>query len=474
MKAKRIISMLLAVLMLAICASGCGTKNDGEVPTLTWVLPVSTQKDAAMVEEKINEIIEPEIGAKLKFVYIDSGSFQERLSMMMASGDDFDLCFTGYCNPYLNAVSLGGFTDLTDYIEEMPDLKAALPDYVWQAAKVDGRIYAVPNQQTFAAWTCPAVVKEMAEKYDFDPQAVKSTDDMESFLASVRDNESGYYPYDISFTDFMGTGYEQIKTGLYIKLDDPKCKVYKAYEIPEWLDAVNKVREWYKQGYIRKDVASASSTDATKPYAIFPITNKPGAESNYAKDHDGTEIEIIPMGEPVLTGGAVLLAMTAVGGNSKHPDLAVKLIEMANTNKELHRLITHGIEGVHYDLVDDIHIKVKNQDGYDMSTRGWMVGNDFDSYIIEGRDADVWEKTKELNDTAKKSPLLGFVFDDSNFVAELSNMDAVFSEYASLRNGTCDDVDKTLEEFKAKMEQAGISNVQKELQKQIDEFLKNK
>jgi ABC-type glycerol-3-phosphate transport system substrate-binding protein len=55
--------------------------------------------------------------------------------------NSFDITFTGYVNQYLAAVKRGGHMDITALIDEhTPALKSALPEYAWEAARVDGKI----------------------------------------------------------------------------------------------------------------------------------------------------------------------------------------------------------------------------------------------------------------------------------------------------------------------------------------------
>ena len=107
---KKIISLVLTFVILLGCLfiSGCGKKDAvsvDEVVKLTWLLPGDQQPDIASVTEKINEITREKIGAEVEFQYIDTGAYTERMKMNMASGLDFDLCFTGYVNSYLDAVN---------------------------------------------------------------------------------------------------------------------------------------------------------------------------------------------------------------------------------------------------------------------------------------------------------------------------------------------------------------------------------
>ena len=80
---KKTISLVMAAAML-VSIGGCGkkTEDSGEVPTLKWYVPGSTQEDMSLVMEEANKIIESKIGAKLDLQLIDDGSYQEKMGMM--------------------------------------------------------------------------------------------------------------------------------------------------------------------------------------------------------------------------------------------------------------------------------------------------------------------------------------------------------------------------------------------------------
>ncbi len=103
---KKIISLLIMCTMLG-ALMGCGTTENvktDEVPTLTWLMQGSVQNDLASVLEKVNEITTEKIGAKIDLQFIDTGSYSEKMKMNMASGLDYDICFTGFVNNYTTAV----------------------------------------------------------------------------------------------------------------------------------------------------------------------------------------------------------------------------------------------------------------------------------------------------------------------------------------------------------------------------------
>ena len=117
---KKIVALLLAV-MLALSFAACGgekVSQNGDV-TITWLVPGDPQADLASVNEAASKITMEKLGVKLNLTYIDTAAFTQRMTMNFASGnDDFDLCFTGYINPYKESAEKGAYLPLTEYIEK--------------------------------------------------------------------------------------------------------------------------------------------------------------------------------------------------------------------------------------------------------------------------------------------------------------------------------------------------------------------
>ena len=495
---KRITSTILAAAMLSACAiglSGCG----GGGKTLKWVQLGETQPRNDEVLEKINEIIEPELGLKLEIEYIDTASFAEKSKMKMASGEKFDIIWAGYINDYQTAVSLEGLMDITDLIDniEMKDgTKAKMSDvvekYFLDAAKVDGKIYGIPNMQVVSNPLTYKVRKSVAEKCGLnleglEKKAQKITDltsckeymDMlTSEMAKAKANCGDLYVTNPSTNPAFRNVYEEIIGGVGIRKDGTSNEVVNIKDTDEFKYGVDKTREWFEKGYIRNDIASKgnalTSTDEQNRHVFVQTTWKPGQEPSDAKDA-GEDVVYSRIENPYVGRTNPIATMLAVGQNSKHPEEAVKFIYMLNSNKDLYNLLVWGIEGTDYTKNSDGTVKKIENSGYDEAyDNGWRFGNQFNSFVLEGQQPTVWEETEEMNDNAIKSPAMGFVPNTESITTEIANITNVNSEYKAKMEFGTSPRSEYWDEYMQKLKTAGIDKVRDEIQKQYDEFLKTK
>ena len=469
---KKIIALLLLVVMALSLVSCGGSEDDGIV--ITWLVPGDAQKDTKLVVEEINKILEPELGVKLDLQYIAQSAYGEKMKMNMASGMDYDICFTSaWLNIYEAAARDGGLYDITDLISD--DLRAVLDEADWEAAKVDGRIYAVPNNQIMTKQYAIGFREDLVEKYkdQFDINSVKEIKDIEPFLEIVKKNEPTLFGYNNAFSTSVFTqgifATPVDNTGVTVRMETGE--IVRSHEQTETIEAQNLIREWYKKGYIRQvyaaggDGGPASAEVQQGKYAVKFEQWKPGLEQLQT----GVRYKFVPIGNPVRIPPTN--TMTAVGANSKHPEEAMKVIEFFNTNKEVYNLISYGIEGKHYDFNDEGKMVIKENTGY--TPQGdWKFGCQFNAYITEGMPDDVWEQTKKVNAEAIVPPTQGFVFNSDPVKNELAQIASVYAEYVDYVTIP----EKEYASWCAKKEkalmEAGYEKVYKEIEKQLKEYWK--
>lgn len=76
----------------AASGSTAKTEEKGEPYTVTMVLQGTTQPDEERIEEKINEILEPELNAKLDIVVLPWASASQQLQLMLSGDEKSTFC----------------------------------------------------------------------------------------------------------------------------------------------------------------------------------------------------------------------------------------------------------------------------------------------------------------------------------------------------------------------------------------------
>ena len=468
-----IVAGIGAAAMLASCTGGKQSANgkDTQIPTLVWYVPGDNQSDLPRVLEEVNKIIEPELGVNLDLQFIDQASYTERLQMMMGSKTEFDMMLTGYVNPFENAIQKGGLMDITEYVKNNENLYSQMPEYAWQAASVAGKIYAVPNQQIWASCWGMAFRKDIVEKYGYDTSRFQTLRDAEEFWDLVRKNDPDLIPLWLSTGDntLYLDKYEGIAGGCSYNRENGEVEMTAVSEDQkEYLSLMN---EWYNKGYIRKDVATVQDQTAdfrAGRYASTLVTYKPGVEQSKKTQSGGYDWIAIPFSTPYIKRSSITATSTAISATSKHPEECIRFLEMINTNKELYRLICHGIEGIHYNKIDEETIEYINSSGY-MPAADWKFGNQFNAYVVSGNPKDVWEQTKKMNQEAEISPLIGFSFVRDNVATEITQISTVNKKYAVAFTS---DIEEQWGEMTAEYQNAGIEQICDEINRQIEEYQK--
>lgn len=473
---KRVLAFILAALM---CFSLCACEKEAGGPvTLKVYMPADPQSDFASVLAEVNKITEAKIGAKVDIQFIDQGAYTEKMNMIMASGEAYDICFTGYLNKYSSAVSKGGLMCLDDLLDTVPTLKESVPDYLWDSVKYYGSIYAVPNEQIVATKNVSFTFKDLADKYGLDVDSITHMSELEPYLAKVKAGEPNMIPFRLNsgmFTisdDPNFKGFEEIVYGVGFRIGDPEAKIEYVYDSPEYQAGVARRNEWLKKGYIREDILSAGDDTIdykSGRYAVWNAVYKPGVEADFTKQFGREVVAMKNIGTPYVTQSSCSATMLALGRNCKNPELAIKLIELLNTDKELYNLISYGIEGKHYELTEDGKARKIDDSGYKMES--WKWGNQFNAHVLEGAESTVWEETKEMNDSAEKSVLINFVLDKDPIASELANLTSVTDEYQYVIQGYTPDYKDFEPAYRAKLAEVGLDTIITEMQRQVDECL---
>lgn len=505
---KRWVTLGMAGLLALSSLTGCGNKettNDmpkevtvGSEPTgssggaaepitVKWCVFGASgdiRQDKDLVLEDLNKKLVEKINVKLDLEIIDQGEFNDKMKLKSTAGEDYDLVFTAnWINNFNENMSRDAFMPLDELFEEYGrEMAAAIPEWLLDVGKVDGKLYAVPNQQIIARQMGVAIQKEYADKYGFTKTSLSDISELEPFLDEIVKNEPDMFPIDKRADAVLEKDYEGIvsvgslpgNSGdcIVIKKEDPQGNIMSVTQIID--EQIKKDYEWYQKGYIRSDIATVVDNAAdvkANRYVCTLSSYKPGWDAELSS-RQGVEHITVPVEGAYIKTISGIETMTAINVNSKHPAEAMKLLNLVYTDKEIYNELLFGLEGIHYTKTGDNSAAPLEDTKYNLSSSAWKLGNQFNAWYLPGQAEGVWEETDKLNREAVVSPLRGFTFDPTNVQSELAQIGAVVKEYA---NGqfTTKDIDAYIAERNQKMEQAGLAVVLQETQRQIDEW-KNK
>lgn len=432
------------------------------------------QADLALVQDEMNKILLEKINATIKLQPLDWSNYGTKLNVMIGGGEKFDLLFVApWVGNYFQNISKGALLPLDELLDHYAQqLKASVPEIVWDATRVDGKIYGSINYQIMAIAYGVGVQKELAEKYNFDAAAINKVEDMEPFLEQIKQNESDIYPLfnmptlinQPTYYGFDSIGDDSIPG--WVRLSDANLEVINQYATEEYKQAVTLARSWYNKGYAKKDVQSDLGLETGKFAVKFNLPIKPGVEVEEQGLWGGRPIVVKALNEPMITTNRAIATMTAISKTSSNPERAMMFLELINTDKELYNLLANGIEGKHYTKATEEVIEPIAGSGYEPRS-DWMFGNQFNGYYLSPELVGIWEETKKVNENADYSPIIGFSFDPELVKTEIAQVTTVIQQYDGPLSAGIGDTEKLLPEFLEKLDKAGVNKILEEKQKQL-------
>lgn len=438
----------------------------------------SVSKDLLQVQDELNKITQAKINATVKLLPIDFGTWQNQINLMLTSNEKLDLMAMMGTN-YANQVAKGQLVALDDLLAKDGSgiVEALGPDYA-NASKINGKTYAVPTIRDLAQSYGFMMRKDLADKYHLNLSQVKTLDDLEPILKTIKQNEPNMVPLvnnvgqspigPFSTRDSLGDDI-----GVLLN-NGQDLKVVDWFETDEYAATLKKMREWYKAGYIAKDAVTVKESSADTIKAGKGAGNlaslKPGFDAQESRN-SGTPIVSVEMLPPVAKTSTVTNIMWGIAKNSENPEKAMQFLNLMYTDKDVVNLLDWGIEGKDYVKVSDNVIDYPqgvNAGNVGYTGLGWLFGNQFLSYTFKGDDEHLWDKMKDFNNRAIKSKALGFTFDSSSVKTEYAAVSNVLSQYRVALECGAIDPDKMLPEFISKLKDAGIDKIIAEKQKQLD------
>lgn len=474
----------------AASGSTAKTEEKGEPYTVTMVLQGTTQPDEERIEEKINEILEPELNAKLDIVVLPWASASQQLQLMLSGDEKIDLLYTS-ATTAIQYMHSGQIMDMSELIDKYgTNLKDIYGEDIAKTNQVGGFVYGVPGQ--IERGSIPAIFmrKDLVEKYNINTDEIKEPKDMEKVFETVQAGEPDMTMlFSCNGGDtplgrlFRGDGLGDTNTG--VLMDQTNSTTVENYFATDWFkDTASMLYDWYQKGYISKDAGTNTENWRTvcKAGNVFSLffAYHPGTPVEF-QSSTGYEFEIVPFyDEQIINSSSYGSVIYSLAQNSENPEKAMQVLDYIYGSPEVMNLLNWGEEGIDYVVEDEENGIINYPDGVTADNVGysyncgWELPNQFIAYKWDGSDPQLWEKMEEFNASGIKSKALGFVFDNSEYMDQVAALNNVISQYSGALYSGSGDPDELLPQFLEALDDAGIDDVIAAKQEQLDAFLAEK
>ena len=497
---KRILAAMLTLSMV-VSMTACGNseaggskdsaKNNGngdEPYTVTMVLNGSTQPDEERIEQKINEILEPELNANLDIVVLPWASASQQLQLMLSGDEKIDVFYTQATNAvqYMNA---GQIVDMSELIDKYgTNIKQIYGEDIAKINQIEGFVYGVPNQ--IERGSIPAIFmrKDLVEKYNIDTSQIKEPKDLESVFETVKAGEPDMTMlYSINDGDtpvtrlFRGDNLSD-NNYLGVLMDQTNSTKLENFFATDWFkDTTTMLYNWYQKGYISQDAGTNTENWRTvcKAGNLFSLffAYHPGTPVEF-ESSTGYDFEIVPFyNEPIINSSSYNGVTFSIAQNSENPEKTMEVLDYIYGSSEIMNLLNWGEQDKDY-VIEDADNGIINfpegitsdNAGYNLNL-GWELPNQFIAYKWTGSDPQLWEKMEEFNSSAKSSKAVGFLFDSSNYSSEIAALSNIVKQYSGALYSGSGDPDELIPELLEALDDAGINEVIQAKQEQLDAFL---
>lgn len=496
--------LLLGILLFICCFNAaCGKGSDEEKSTdlrLKWLLPASTEE----ISKSEEELVERELGkffedmkVEIDLCFVNEETYSEQVTKILQTDQPWDImCLNQELNQVMRNETKKFFAPITDLLStEYTQLYESAPEYAWDVMTVNREIYAVPNKHLWAAQEGYYVRADYLQKYGRGLKTDKrnSFDQIGSFLERVVNHEDSvgtYVPKNQWERELFSNGFYfsgDIETLGVVRETPEGTIVENMFETAEFEDYCRRMRSWNMDEYIREDSAVRDANEAViaqdKKNGLFALENTsyivPEAEKHVEENFGGAySFEALPTSDIVISPNKVAEYSTAFSVNSEHLEEAVAVAARVYHDEQIYNTILYGIEGKHYEKLNDKQIKKIADSGYGSNDGGAVdslfLGNQYLSYVMDDEAYDQWEVTEAWEQRAKVPAAMGFFFRTTNVSDEIRNVSAILrSDLRLLETGSVD-VDTFLPEFREKLKNAGSDRIIAEYQIQLTRWMNNK
>jgi maltose-binding protein MalE len=485
------------------------SKGEQKIVTLKG-FTMGNEPAAGMDEfyEQLDALTVKDLGCKIRFDYIPWGDEKNKINLNITSGE-YDLYVGGNFSDYKVTATKNAFLDLNPYLDQVPDLVAhykQASDNALRMCEINGKLYGIPQFGKAEGGAGEGFVYREDLRQEWGLPEINSLETMEQYLYAAKADDRYKDTALITDNRIFGSVFKMLTAGKYGFMEisdyayyafDDTSKMINYMDTPEFKQALEYMQKWYNDGIIDHDILASEGNTGTKAYELMKADKKPcetntpfwSLTSNWIpglyEAHPDWKLGFFdyqldnPAFKNVFIPDYSVATAISIAAQCKYPEIGIKFIEKAHTDRVYYDLLMYGVEGIHYNMVDGVpsiaNISQENikpgwtglNDGY-MNYQTKSVNPDWqalsDNYKAKG--------DKLLQDSGYiASPRAGFTFNVSELSTEIASIETVKAQYLlPLACGITKDIDGDITKVKTQFENAGLTTYFTELQKQWDAF----
>lgn len=462
---------------------GTSADDNQEVVTLRiWGFSnaAADSNEEDLVAQAASELTRDTIGVEIE---IDRSFDYESLNLALTSGEKLDLVQTHAYSSGLSSLVAAGYVQpiddlLTNYGQDILEL---VPDEYLKCGNIGGQQYGTPDLKDTARSAGFAMRSEILDELGIDPASITTWDDVHDVLVQVRDNYPDLYPLVPSWPNggMQETlTYDPLVTSNLAVLEDvfqDSTEVVCLYETDSYREFCERMYQWNQEGLIMPDATTTTDTTLMSTVGFADYENyKPGKEQEIMKSW-GIECDVIQLVEPHTYSRVVEVDQWVIPTVCENPEKTMQLLNMMYSDPELSNLLINGVENRHWEWANEEHTMIRRPAAADEAgnyeSLDWAWPNCRITPVWEGSDLDLWDQLQTFCDEAHTSPAMGFVFDSTTVMNQLTACTNVVNEYnLALRWGELNP-DEAIPAFIEALKSAGVDDIVAECQSQLDAYL---
>ncbi len=449
----RILSLILCLAMLVCVFASCGEDDEDtddvvsevssrEAVTLSMyvITEDSTTAEAAdAVEKEINSMIKSKYTTKVEITYLTAEEYYAAVEAQLvkmknnaqseatdtADSDASEtapeteelvineygvaeLRYPSLTTGQIDIVMIDDYAKYIEYVENgwlasldsiVSNTSKKLGDYIYptilNAAKVNGKLYAIPNNHPIAGETTYITInRALAEEFGLDTDLVTSVADLADFLAFAKTKEG--------VTPIRNTSIDS-KNTLYMGADAASRTLTTGFSLVGQYGKNTQItapESLFANANYKNELLALAKFDYEGYYGN-------GADESYAIEiktgdlasmcADGENNDIVALYAEGQSTEELCGAMFAVSAFTDSTGLtrAMEVITYLNTNEDFRNLLQYGIEGTNYQLDEYTDEVIRLDDSYSMDLA--KTGNMFIAYPDADMPQNIWEMAKKQN-----------------------------------------------------------------------------